>query len=383
MIKSYTPNEIMTINGCHAGINLPPAPKGEQLHQLPPYLSQTVYSVDDYECPENWMHGSGLAASYFLGVEPGRHLWLDFNSNWYHTNHVAIVLSVQGINPVTGKQGKALRLEQYREKCPEHDIAFGADRFCEKCGYKWPSQNYLSTTCTPQGMFWIDGWRTDGGRVRGFLITEETMKGVAAQIIGDERVFAIGIAFYLSKEAKPVAPIHHSISPKYMASPDQSYGYGVEISAKYEPYSKSGYNSWDLSVHDQCIGSSSLSLDSDCSLEGGVSYAVPPPMSDKKSGKARSMTGSVLRSTKSGGAGGSSCKPAAVPKVLEIGAGENITQELSYFDPNTLDFYQDQPTGLIYINYCDNTQFRRILGGKKSKAVKSDGPLSGLNVGNS
>ncbi len=92
-----------------------------------------------------------------------------FNSLWSHDHHVAIVLSVQGVNPITGQQTKKLRLEQYREKCPVHDCEFGHDRFCKECEYKWPAQNYLTTTSTPSGQLWIDGWRAQDGKIAGFL----------------------------------------------------------------------------------------------------------------------------------------------------------------------------------------------------------------------
>ena len=99
-----------------------------------------------------------------------------------------------------------MRLEQYRNKCPIHAYEFQQDRFCPECKFKWPPQNYLATTGTPVGMFWLDGFRTAEGQVKQYILTAEEIKGVAAQIIGDQRVFAIGVAFYKSKLPKPLPP---------------------------------------------------------------------------------------------------------------------------------------------------------------------------------
>src|SRR5207244_4154404 len=78
--------------------------------------------------------------------------------------------------------------------------------YCEKCEHNWPPQNYMSTTGQPNGMLWLDGFLDSHGVTRQYIFTEEECRGVASQIIGNERVFAIGIAFFLSKQPKPVVP---------------------------------------------------------------------------------------------------------------------------------------------------------------------------------
>lgn len=188
--------------------------RGEEIVQnLPPGAPRFAFSVDDYPaCPPNWMHGSGKASSYWLPARPGCGMWLDFNYNYEHSHHVAVVVSIQGINPITGQKTNGLRLEQYRENCPVHNTPFGQNRFCEECGHEWDAQNYISTNTTPRGLFWIDGFRGGDGEVRQYVFTEETCKGVAAGIIGEDRVFAIGVAFYLSKEPKAVKPLAPEIA---------------------------------------------------------------------------------------------------------------------------------------------------------------------------
>src|SRR5690606_10809222 len=110
------------------------------------------YVVDEYpSCPDTWMNGSSKASSYFVGVKEGHGMWLDFNKLQEHEHDVAVVISVQGVNPITGQKTSALRLEKYETKCPVHDKEFGQENFCKDCGFKWPSQNFISTNATPKG----------------------------------------------------------------------------------------------------------------------------------------------------------------------------------------------------------------------------------------
>ena len=97
----------MRNNGLACGFNMPNALKGEKAHGLPPYAKRMPFLVDEYPaCPNNWMHGSDIVSSYFAGLEEDWALWLDFNDCFDHTHDVAVVLSVQGINPVTGYSPK-------------------------------------------------------------------------------------------------------------------------------------------------------------------------------------------------------------------------------------------------------------------------------------
>lgn len=336
----------MQVNGLYAEVNTPIAPEGEGNHGLPPYDRQNHYVVEEYPaCPDNWVHGSAKASSYFVAIKPGRHLWLDFNQNSNHTHHVAAVISVQGINPITGQQTKELRLEQYHEKCPVHDNDFGQDRYCEKCGYKWPAQNYLSTTSTPNGQFWIDGFRAEDGTVRGFLITEDTVRGVAKQLIGEDRVYAIGIAFYLSKEKKPQPP------QRFLRT--QSFGNHQYISGNFAT----------LSCNDLIGCSDDMQhYEAEEFTSGGlkfVDFATEAP-------KFRSIIQKSIET-----------------KKLEIGAGAKINQELSYPDKEDLNFYEDEPAGMIYVNYCTPEDCDSIIkAGKKDLTKGGEGFLSGLKTGN-
>lgn len=342
---------VINSNGLCVEVNLPDAPEGEGLHTLPPYKQQMLFSVDEYPgCPQNWPRGSNTVSSYFLPVEPGKHLWLDFNANWQHAHHVAALLNVQGVNPITGpinNEKPSMKLEQY-QKCPIHDEDFLANRYCEKCDYKWPAQNYITTASTPSGQFWVDGWRTDTGEIRGFLITSETMRGVAAQLIGEERVFAIGIVFYTSKSPKPEPP-------RVLRTRSLGGGYVTpqSMDSKFKMYSKS-FEGTTL-----CCSASD--------------EAVPAMFNESRSlsaSPASEEVGAILDED----AAEETCEK------LEIGAGARIQQELSYPDKLKVSDYNDEPTTTVYINYCTKEQFDKII--KQGKKPKNEGFLTGLHVGN-
>jgi hypothetical protein len=164
--------------------------------------------VVEYKVPDQWVQSGPNEASYFVPVTAGRGLWLDFNDDANDPYHIAVLVSVQGVNAITGQRTLGHGLEQYKHQCPVHGVTFGADRYCPSCGYKWSAQNYLATTGTPRGSFWLDGFRTEDGTTRQFVFTEETARGVAAQMIGQDRVFAIAVRFYRSVQPKPVARVY-------------------------------------------------------------------------------------------------------------------------------------------------------------------------------
>ncbi|HJV32620.1 MAG TPA: hypothetical protein VJ694_01200, partial [Patescibacteria group bacterium] len=210
--------DTLTINGLHCRINLPKARvsrydgSGQEIDQgLPEYAQRKAFKVDDCErAPADWMRSDPArkAASYFTAVKPEHGLWLDFNQNNGHAHDVAAIVSIQGVNAVTGQPVNSLALEQYNEVCPVHQVRFGAERLCQACGYKWPAQNYLASTGAGH-QFWLDGFRAKDGAVRQFVFTEDQSRGVAAAIIGKARSQAIGVAFYLSKALKP-QPVYRS-----------------------------------------------------------------------------------------------------------------------------------------------------------------------------
>jgi len=370
----------MEINGLFAEINMPPALAGDGLHSLPPHCKVQAYPVDEFPaCPENWMHGSGKASSYFVPATVNRGMWFDFTMNSGLSYDLAIVVSVQGINPVTGKKVTQLNLEQYREKCPVHNVAFLQDRFCPECNYAWPAQNYISTT-TGQ-MLWIDGFRNEKGEVRQYIITEDITRGVAAQVIGDDRVWAIGFAFYLSKESRKgpahLGNPHWGMSSLSMADSGE---YGADMaSLDYDscvsgPSGPTGPCGAVGAYGPYGDGSKSLSFNM-------ASTQHVNSCSCSKGGMHRSLkTGGGIIRAQSMMAPRTTPAPMTQQKMLEIGAGARIDQEIGV-DPNPIDYWQAEPIGLIYCNYVDDVMFRQILKAGQ-RQVKKEGALAGLNVGN-
>lgn len=398
--SSYDNESVMTINDLHCVFNMPKALKsnlveGKEVSQgLPPYGVRKAFKVDEYTCPTNWMHGSNLASSYFVPIETEHGMWLDFNRNWGHKHHVAILISVQGVNPLDGQSmvEGALNLRQYKTKCPVHDIEFGADRHCEKCGYKWVPQNYLATTGTPNGLLWLDGFLAEDGVVRQYYFTEEEVKGVAHQIIGAEKkVYSIGIAFYLSKEPKPVSPVvtRGGVEPWY--APE---GYGLLKSPYPDNYYNPSYATGGLEALNMCDAGGAASA----SWSAKGSKELKMAVSNRNNGK-RMLSRSRGISGQSVGGTTPDCVPddligtdrefdaemedagGEMMKQLDIAAGAKIDQKV-YLDPNDLDFWQEKPAGMLYINYCPSEQAIAIITkGKKDLTKGGEGFLAGLNAG--
>ncbi|MBI4098837.1 MAG: hypothetical protein HY437_02295 [Candidatus Magasanikbacteria bacterium] len=365
----------MQVNGLTCTLNMPAALRSnlgadgeETAHALPPYAQRAAFSVDEYpECPASWMRGSGTESSYFVPVKPEHGLWFDFNPNVLHAHDVAVLISVQGINPLTGQKTDVFRLEQYKENCPVHGKPFGQERFCEECKFKWPGQNYLATTGTPHGLFWLDGFRAPDGKVRQWVFTEEEMRGVAAQLIGADRVFAIGITFFLSKEPKP-AP---SPLPVIRRS---AYGMlGGLPPAGGSSFPDGLMKSFGASAAGGAPHGT-LSMDTLEALEdaGQEVYAGGPPEQRH-----------LLSSRRSSGMDGDFRARSATirPKRLEVAAGARIQQQV-YDDPREIGYWADEPAGVIYVNYCDEATAARIItAGRRDLTAGGEGFMQNLQVG--
>jgi len=398
-------------NGCNV----------DDINNLPNLAPTKVYVVDDYPaCPTNWEHGSDIAGSYFVGLAEDGALWLDFNECFDHTHDVAVVLSVQGINPITGQTmvgDNPLRMEQYHKNCPVHDTPFKQDYFCEDCGFSWPGQNYMATTGTPFGMFWLDGFCTPDGKVRQYVISAEKMRSVAAQVMekrgedSEDRVFAIGVAFYLSKDKKPDMPKSERTEPKkqlgfigsvsfnkpslkFFSSThtprgwkpsDNKYGSaggtlrassGIEISASlgfvtHDPNQMITTQGFDYSGGDiDALDGDMLSLDTDDGDTDALDGVRTYDCSDIKV-----LTGEDARAKRP------EMYETVIPvKKLEVGAGALVSQRV-YDDPKNLKkYWEETPAGMIYINYCDEETLKKILDGGK-KATKKDGFMDEIQVG--
>jgi len=375
----------MKSNGFYCGFNMPEALKGDKSFGLPPYARRNFYLADEYPAvPKNWVPSEGRKTSYFVPVQEDKGMWLDFNKNADHNYHVAIVVSVQGINPITGMPCVTPGLEQYIDQCPKHKIAFGPDRYCKECGYKWPKQNYISTTSTPKGALWLDGFRTAEGVVRQYILTMDKIKGVAANIIKEERVFAIGVSFFLSKEPKRNKDLGMYTRSKSLSHNLYSYSGASFTDNNFVNYNQ--YKTYNISDSDSLsidevgdVPDSSSNFGIACAAAGAAAAPAPSNDVDKacsnptkgtfKCGKTLNSS-NVLRSR------------SINVKKIEVGAGANINQTINS-DVEPLSFWRDEVESIICINYVLEEDCSKILqAGKISLEGDKEGFLKSVPVGN-
>ena len=385
----------MESNGFFAGLNMPEAlisQKGneEEVSQgLPPYKRRSSFLVDEYPaCPKDWMPSEGRLASYFVPIQNDHGMWLDFNKNADKNHHVAIVVSIQGVNAITGLPCNDAQLEQYIDECPKHKKKFGPNRLCEEkgCGFKWPKQNYICTTTTPLGYLWLDGFRAANGAVQQYILTEKTMRGVASNIIGSKRVYAIGISFFLSKEPKPpmvYRPDHYLSSLSCNSTSALNLfrgliGSNLDFDDGSEDENQNVVDLGDTGNSFRCIrnsfgdtensfGNASNSNGTKGSSGGmRVNHSVPRPQVNTpiKCSSTKNQFSEIRT------------------KNMEIGAGASIQQQV-YDDSEPLDYWRKEPEALLCINYCLEDETIKILKqGKVSKQGHPQGFLQEVPVGN-
>jgi hypothetical protein len=376
--STYSKEYLMTIApGVGVGLNMPAAIKddGDRVHSLPPYRPRKSYLVDEYPaCPEHWMRSTGRTKSYFVPVVEDAALWLDFNSVSNALHHVSVVPSIQGVNAITGMAVESASLEQYRDNCPRHNKPFGADRLCKDCGYKWPRQNYLASSAQPESSMWLDGFRAEDGVIRQYIFTKQKQRGVAKAIIGDRRVFALGISFFFSKEHKP--------KPVY--SPLRSSGGNMSVDGLSKGWGSPAVY-WSSKIDDGVSGG------------GGGSTMGDSPMCSSNLDMASFQSSLKRSATKCASSSAMRRIGSLVEHVnpanhvyvnhvqidqMEIAAGVKIDQRI-YDDPNDLAFWADSPEALVVINYATESECESIIkAGRIDLSGSREGFLTGLPIGN-
>lgn len=333
----------------------------------PPYAPQKIYHVDDYQCcPENWMRSSSEISSYFVGIKSGHGMWLDFNDNNHLDHYVAILISVQGINPITGLKHSEAKLERYEDKCLKHGCKFGKDRYCEECGYQWPMQNYLSSLSTRYGSLWLDGFRTTNGEIRQYIFTEEEIRGVAKNIIGNDRVFSIGISFFKSKNKKNDFSTFNWPNVEKSYNKENKHFFKKMIEEKDIVYYNDSYSKTKFTCG--ISGQSYTSYASKNIMRSAISASSNDNLSSKISCDSKESLNYISSPIQT--------------KNVEIGAGAKINQKI-YDCEKDLDFWEDEPSAQICINYTDIDSVEKILSmGKIDFNKNKDGFLSGIPIGN-
>lgn len=285
-------------------------------------------------CPDNWVREAG---SYVCPVDSEWGLWFNWTLN--DSLNTAIVPSVKGMNPITGQKINGFGLEMYADKCPIHDVTFSHGRVCEKCGYEWPSQNYVSYP----NVLWWDGFRQPDGTVRQFFFTDKDERDVASAIIGkDNTVPAFGFLFYKTKVNR-IKQVNNYYSYKKVFYHDNDY---------YGPIKKHYYD--DSTIY--CSSSNSV-IEPQCLCN------------------TRSISG-VLRNSDT------NCCINKKSDVVSVGAGAKIDQNLE-FDNLGLDGWNDEYSAVIRLYFCFEKQFRNIVskGGIKDIKFNKNGYLKNIPVG--
>ena len=175
------------------------------------------------------------------------------------------------------------------------------------------------------------------------------MRGVAAAIIGEDRVFAIGISFFLSQQPRPQQS--HLL--------ERSFGFSSDTMIKCCSLGDSADNSiGSMETYTSAVKyDRSPTLSMNCSMPIACA-ALPNESHSRLMHSAREV------------------------KKLEVAAGAKIDQRI-YDDPNNLDFWQKEPEGLVVINYCTEEDAKRIIeAGKVDVKGSPEGFLTGVPVGN-
>jgi hypothetical protein len=367
----------MSHKGFNARIMKAKRLEGPGIHGLPQGTPIDIYPVDAFSDPlSSWLPGPG---NYVVPVSPDWGLWFDWTQN--DELNTAVLLSVKGMNPVTGQRTNGFGLERYEEKCPVHGTPFKEGLFCEQCNYKWPDQNYVAHPNT----LWWDGFRSADGKVRQFFFTEEMARSIPELVIGKEDTIpAFGFAFFKPKVRREPTAIPCAGAPIAAAGPLLSYSSIQHIYLSSTGPTKKMFSN-------DVLFSKSLDFGSD--VKGG---------SGLKGGILRSRsvnycsTESLLSASQDRSASSISIGDSTPEKSLEVfdegterrktaevgvGAGAIINQRL-IIDSLKVTDWESEPASVMRLYFVFVEQFKEIEArGMKDLVGTPNGFLEGLPIG--
>jgi hypothetical protein len=374
--------QLGTINLCNgrfsAALMRAPRLVGGGVHGLPTGSPITTFPVDALPgAPSDWVKGAG---SYACPVDMDWGLWFSWTCN--DPLNTAVVPSVKGMNPITGKKLEDVAIEQYKDKCPVHDKAFKDGLYCEECDYRWPPQNYVASP----NVLWWDGFRSGDGQVRQFVFSEEERRDIASIMMGKEStVPAFGFAFY-EPEKRREPPLSSPLSGMSFSSKKLGFRNAVYVSMPtyYSPGNTP--QNWTL----PCSNGDSLDYyySSNSSTTGGPigsSLADKPKVLCSTSRECTKMKEIVSRDCANDNAAEGLVEevinPERTKKDVSVGAGAIIGQGLAQ-DPLACKDWKKEPSALIRLYFVFPEQFRDILkAGIRDLSGKKDGFLAGMPVG--
>ena len=389
--------ELMEHAGYKARIMCAERLKGDKTFGLPPGVPFHVIPTSYLpSCPDSWVRGSG---SYVVPIDGEDAFWFDWTMN--NPYSTAVIPSVKRMNPITGRPIDELRMEQYSDKCPVHDVSFSHGLFCEKCGYQWAPQNFVSYPNTA----WQDGFRHADGKVRQFFFTEDEMRDVASAVIGKENtVPAFGFAFFKTKVEPIVQKQSQSRFLKYIAEPhflqavpaiylvDKStsnlhwkgggQSAGVTYTSSHSDDGGKGLCSIQSASITSSISGASAGFEMDscdvvregftslgsCDTSGVMLHDGGPDVD------SLSETPKIISKSFSA--------PRSVMRSVSVGAGAEINQGLKR-DMRALDEWISEPQSIIRLYFVGVEQLVSIVerGGIVEPVIKSEGYISKVVVG--
>ena len=163
-------------------------------------VARNVFDTDDFvqSIPETWVtskKGNGIerVTSYFTSIQEDQGVHFDLTTFENDEFYIAVVPSVGAVNPLTGLNAHC-DMRQYRTHCPRHNTEFIHDRYCSRCEFVWPKQNYIATTGTPIGHFCLPGCFCDKLGMHRLLFSSRT------------HMVPLCLIFYRSKEVRWDSP---------------------------------------------------------------------------------------------------------------------------------------------------------------------------------
>jgi hypothetical protein len=334
---------------------------GDYVHQLPPGTDIDVTPVDAFKEPlRHWVAGPG---NYVVPVESDWGLWFDWRQN--DDLNTAILPSIKGMNPITGRRTNGFSLERYSNKCPVHNIEFKEGLFCEKCNFKWPKQNYIASPNT----LWWDGFRTKDGKVRQFFFTEDLLKSIPELVIGKEdTVPAFGFAFFKPKKQR----IREIIT-------QQCYTYNNLYDFLANEYK--GDYFYDMNTAPQYSGDNHIYYSSHNYADDNIRLCSSGNIGLGDSNPNRNLftcssTANEVK-TESLNIG----KTRSINAEVGVGAGAEIYQDVTV-DTLNLEDWEDKPSSVIRLYFVFVEQFKEIKSrGLVDLIGEKEGYLANLPVG--
>lgn len=334
-------------------------------------------------CPEEWVREAG---TYVVPVRPDIGLWFDWTMNPEYTT--AVVPSVKGCNPITGRKLEGCQMEQYRDCCPIHEVPFAHGCYCPECWYSHPPQNYVAHP----DRLWVDGfYQVKDGTVRQFFYTAETARDIASLAIGPKNtVPAFGFAFFKYKHDPPAQRIiergiySNSDFTKGMLTTPWSDVLKNSILCSYTSDNVENLCSTTLARCDaksECVSTFYANAKAQCSFASDDESRVYNGNPNKRFAMNHRFddVDDVVDDVENR----VDEKSRSVLKEVSIGGGAAICQKLTV-DKRPLDEYHVEPQATMRIYFVFEDQFHDIVtrGGIRTINETEGGWMNGMPVGN-